>query len=88
MDEPTTSLDLGHSQLVLELTDELRRERGSACCAPSTTSPLQPSSPSDCSCFRTVVRSLRVHRPKCSRSATSAAFFGAEVEVLTGRLPG
>src|SRR5580658_9603854 len=28
MDEPTTSLDLGHSQLVLELTDELRRERG------------------------------------------------------------
>jgi iron complex transport system ATP-binding protein len=28
MDEPTTSLDLGHSQLVLELTDELRREKG------------------------------------------------------------
>ncbi|HTV11409.1 MAG TPA: ABC transporter ATP-binding protein [Acidimicrobiales bacterium] len=28
MDEPTTSLDLGHSQLVLELADELRRERG------------------------------------------------------------
>jgi iron complex transport system ATP-binding protein len=28
MDEPTTSLDLGHSQLVLELTDELRRENG------------------------------------------------------------
>ena len=28
MDEPTTSLDLGHSQLVLELADELRREKG------------------------------------------------------------
>jgi len=28
MDEPTTSLDLGHSQLVLELADELRRENG------------------------------------------------------------
>lgn len=28
MDEPTTSLDLGHSQMVLSLTDELRREKG------------------------------------------------------------
>jgi iron complex transport system ATP-binding protein len=28
MDEPTSSLDIGHSQLVLELADELRRERG------------------------------------------------------------
>lgn len=28
MDEPTTSLDLGHAQLVLELTDQLRREKG------------------------------------------------------------
>ena len=28
LDEPTTSLDLGHSQLVLELTDELRHESG------------------------------------------------------------
>ena len=28
MDEPTTSLDLGHSQMVLELADELRREKG------------------------------------------------------------
>jgi iron complex transport system ATP-binding protein len=28
MDEPTTSLDLGHAQLVLELADELRREKG------------------------------------------------------------
>jgi iron complex transport system ATP-binding protein len=28
MDEPTTSLDMGHSQLVMELTDELRRETG------------------------------------------------------------
>jgi iron complex transport system ATP-binding protein len=27
MDEPTASLDLGHGQLVLELADELRRER-------------------------------------------------------------
>jgi iron complex transport system ATP-binding protein len=27
LDEPTTSLDLGHSQLVLELADELRREK-------------------------------------------------------------
>jgi iron complex transport system ATP-binding protein len=30
MDEPTTSLDLGHAQLVLELADELRREKGLA----------------------------------------------------------
>jgi len=28
MDEPTTSLDLGHSQMVLDLADELRREQG------------------------------------------------------------
>ncbi len=28
MDEPVTSLDLGHGQLVLELTDELRRDKG------------------------------------------------------------
>jgi iron complex transport system ATP-binding protein len=28
LDEPTTSLDLGHVQQVLELVDELRRERG------------------------------------------------------------
>ncbi len=28
MDEPTTSLDLGHGQLVLELADSLRREHG------------------------------------------------------------
>jgi len=27
LDEPTTSLDLGHAQQVLELVDELRRER-------------------------------------------------------------
>ena len=34
MDEPTTSLDLGHAQLVLELTDELRREHAlSVLCA-------------------------------------------------------
>jgi iron complex transport system ATP-binding protein len=28
LDEPTSSLDLGHAQQVLELVDELRRERG------------------------------------------------------------
>jgi iron complex transport system ATP-binding protein len=34
MDEPTASLDLGHGQLVLELADELRRERSlSVLCA-------------------------------------------------------
>jgi iron complex transport system ATP-binding protein len=34
LDEPTTSLDLGHSQLVLELVDELRDEKGiSVLCA-------------------------------------------------------
>jgi iron complex transport system ATP-binding protein len=34
LDEPTTSLDLGHSQIVLELADELRREKGiSVLCA-------------------------------------------------------
>ena len=34
LDEPTTSLDLGHSQLVLELADELRQEKGiSVVCA-------------------------------------------------------
>ena len=30
MDEPTASLDLGHAQAVLELADQLRRERGLA----------------------------------------------------------
>lgn len=30
LDEPTSSLDLGHQQQVLELIDELRRERGLA----------------------------------------------------------
>src|SRR5581483_7558235 len=28
LDEPTTGLDLGHQQQVLELVDELRHERG------------------------------------------------------------
>ena len=31
MDEPTTSLDLGHAQLVLELTDQLRAGKGPVC---------------------------------------------------------
>ena len=30
LDEPTTSLDIGHAQQVLDLVDELRRERGMA----------------------------------------------------------
>ena len=30
LDEPTTALDLGHQQQVMELVDELRRERGLA----------------------------------------------------------
>ena len=30
LDEPTTALDVGHQQQVLDLVDELRRERGIA----------------------------------------------------------
>ena len=39
LDEPTTALDLGHQQQVLELVHELRRTKGMTVCRRCTTSP-------------------------------------------------
>src|SRR5580658_1937705 len=84
MDEPTTSLDLGHSQLVLELADELRREKGLCvlCAIHDLTLAAQYSE-----------RLLVLSRGRAVLSGPPAEvlteanirrFFEAEVEVLEG----
>jgi len=85
MDEPTTSLDLGHSQLVLELTDQLRREKGLCvlCAIHDLTLAAQFAE-----------RLLVLSHGHAVASGTPAEvlternvrrFFDAEVEVLAGR---
>jgi iron complex transport system ATP-binding protein len=85
MDEPTTSLDLGHAQLVLELTDQLRREKGLCvlCAIHDLTLAAQFAG-------RLLVlshgRAGAVGAPaEVLTEADIWRFFGAEVEVLTGR---
>jgi len=84
MDEPTTSLDLGHSQMVLELADELRREQGLCvlCALHDLTLAAQFSS-------ELLVlyqgSSVAAGAPADVLSAEAVlAYFGAEVEVLPG----
>jgi len=84
MDEPTTSLDLGHSQLVLELTDQLRSEKGLCvlCAIHDLTLAAQYAErllvlsqgrAVLCGPARDVLTETNVRR-----------YFGAEVEVLSG----
>jgi iron complex transport system ATP-binding protein len=84
MDEPTTSLDLGHSQLVLELADELRREKGLCvlCAIHDLTLAAQYSE-----------RLLVLSQGEAAETGSPAdvlteanvrRFFGAEVHVLPG----
>jgi iron complex transport system ATP-binding protein len=84
MDEPTTSLDLGHSQLVLELADELRREKGLCvlCAIHDLTLAAQYSE-------RLLVLShghavLSGPPAEVLTEANIRRFFEAEVEVLEG----
>jgi iron complex transport system ATP-binding protein len=85
MDEPTTSLDLGHAQLVLELTDQLRREKGLCvlCAIHDLTLAAQ---------FAERLLVLSHGRPVATGAPAEVLteanvwhFFGAEVEVLAGR---
>ena len=85
MDEPTTSLDLGHAQLVLELTDQLRREKGLCvlCAIHDLTLAAQFAE-------RLLVlshgRAVATGAPaEVLTEANVWRFFGAEVEVLPGR---
>ncbi len=85
MDEPTTSLDLGHAQLVLELTDQLRREKGLCvlCAIHDLTLAAQFAE-------RLLVlsegRAVAAGPPeKVLTEQNVGRFFGAEVEVLAGR---
>ncbi len=85
MDEPTTSLDLGHAQLVLELTDQLRREKGLCvlCAVHDLTLAAQFAE-------RVLVlshgRAVVCGPPTEVLTETNVwRFFGAEVEVLAGR---
>ena len=73
MDEPTTSLDLGHSQLVLELADELRREKGLCvlCAIHDLTLAAQYSE--RCSCSPTAAQCCRDLQLRCSPKRTSGA---------------
>jgi iron complex transport system ATP-binding protein len=84
VDEPTTSLDLGHSQLVLELADELRREKGLCvlCAIHDLTLAAQYSE-------RLLVLShghavLSGPPAEVLTEANIRRFFEAEVEVLEG----
>jgi iron complex transport system ATP-binding protein len=85
MDEPTTSLDLGHAQLVLELADRLRREKGLCvlCAIHDLTLAAQ---------FAERLLVLSHGRPVASGRPAEVLtehnvwrFFGAQVEVLAGR---
>jgi iron complex transport system ATP-binding protein len=85
MDEPTTSLDLGHAQLVLELADQLRREKGLCvlCAIHDLTLAAQFAE-------RLLVLShgaaVATGPPvEVLTERNIGRFFGAEVEVLCGR---
>jgi len=84
MDEPTTSLDLGYGQLVLELADELRRERGLSvlCSMHDLTLAAQFS---DQLLVLSAGRAVLSGRPdEVLTEANVQRYFGAEVEVLAG----
>ena len=85
MDEPTTSLDLGHAQLVLELTDQLRREKGLCvlCAIHDLTLAAQFAERllvlSHGHAVAAGIPAEVITEPNVWR------FFGADVEVLSGR---
>lgn len=84
MDEPTTSLDLGHAQLVLELTDELRREQGLSvlCSLHDLTVAAQFA---DGIMVLSGGRSVLEGRPAdVLTEANVKSHFGAEVEIFPG----
>jgi iron complex transport system ATP-binding protein len=85
MDEPTTSLDLGHAQLVLELTDELRREKGLCvlCAIHDLTLAAQYAERLLVLCGGRPVLSGRPGDLLTEDNVRR--FFGAEVQVLAGR---
>jgi iron complex transport system ATP-binding protein len=85
MDEPTTSLDLGRAQLVLELTDQLRREKRLCvlCAIHDLTLAAQ---------FSERLLVLSHGRPVATGAPAEVLteanvwrYFGAEVEILSGR---
>lgn len=84
MDEPTTSLDLGHSQLVLELTDELRREKGLCvlCAIHDLTLAAQYASQLLVLADGSAV--LSGPPAEVLTEANISRFFGARVEILPG----
>lgn len=85
MDEPTSSLDLGHGQLVLELADALRHEHGL-----TVLSALHDLTLASQYADRLVVLSkgrvmLDGRAPEVLDPAVISAVFGASVEVLQGK---
>ncbi len=85
LDEPTTSLDLGHSQLVLELADELRRENGLSvlCAVHDLTLAAQFA---ENLLVLAHGRAVAFGAPgEVLTEANIKSFFGAEVEVLASR---
>jgi iron complex transport system ATP-binding protein len=85
MDEPTTSLDLGHAQLVLELTDQLRREKGLCvlCAIHDLTLAAQFA---EGLLVLSEGRAVAAGPPREVLTEQNVwRFFGAEVEVLAGR---
>ncbi len=85
MDEPTSSLDLGHGQRILELTDELRREHSLTvlCALHDLTTAAQYAD------ALLVLKQGRVALSGLASEiltvATIGAIFDASVEVIAGR---
>ena len=65
LDEPTSSLDLGHAQQVLDLVDGLRRQDGLTVLRRCTTSRWPVSTPTGSPCSRRAGWSRRAVRPTC-----------------------
>ncbi len=85
MDEPTTSLDLSHSQRVLALTDELRREKALSvlCSLHDLTLAAQYA---DALVVVAQGRAVASGPAPVVLSASNVErFFGARVEILEGR---
>jgi iron complex transport system ATP-binding protein len=84
MDEPTTSLDIGHAQLVLELADQLRRDNGLSvlCSLHDLTVAAQFA---DDLLVLSGGRAALLGKPaEVLTEANVKRFFGASVEVLPG----
>jgi iron complex transport system ATP-binding protein len=84
MDEPTTSLDLGYGQLVLELADELRKQKGLAvvCAIHDLTLAAQFS---DQLMLLSTGRAVSFGPPgQVLTEANVRRYFGADVEILIG----